>query len=98
MKTAEEIAKQIEMDYAFRAPETYRFGDLLIRAAKEAQHEPEFAPEGVPDKYRDLWDENVPRVSSCMYFAIPGEQPIHVDDEQAHHILAYLSEQNQGEL
>jgi hypothetical protein len=54
---------------------------------------PRFAPEGEPDKYRDLWEENMPRVSGRMYFAIPGEQPIHVGDEQAHHILAYLSEQ-----
>jgi hypothetical protein len=53
---------------------------------------PQFAPEGEPDIYRDLWEANMPRGSGCMYFAIPGEQPIHVTDEQARYILAYLSE------
>lgn len=67
------------------------------RGYREAREvEPQFAPEGEPDEYRDLWDANMPRASGCMYFAIPGEQPIHVDDEQAHHILAYLSEQEGG--
>ncbi|UOE45940.1 hypothetical protein [Agromyces larvae] len=55
--------------------------------------EPEFAPDGEEDEFRDLWNANTPRVSGCMYFAIPGEPPIHLDDEQARHILAYLSEQ-----
>lgn len=53
-----------------------------------------FAPEGEPDRFRDLWNESMPRVSSYMYFAIPGEQPLHVTDEQAHYIMTYLSEEN----
>lgn len=51
-----------------------------------------FRPEGEPDEYRDLWAENMPRVSGRMYFAIPGEQPIHVSDEQARRVLEMLSE------
>ena len=51
----------------------------------------DFQSEGYPDKYRDLWNENMPRVSGSMYFAIPGEQPIHVTDEQARRILVMLS-------
>lgn len=50
-----------------------------------------------PDRYRDLWEENMPRVSGCMYFAIPGEQPIHVSDEEALHILSYLSTERYGQ-
>lgn len=91
MRTPEQIADAIERDYAYRAPETYRFRDLLIQAAREAQTAPDFEPEGVPDKFRDLYNDNMPRVSSCMWFAIPGEQPIHVDDDQARRILAMLS-------
>jgi hypothetical protein len=53
---------------------------------------PAFAPDGEADKYRDLWNENMPRVSGRMYFAIPGEQPIHVSDELARLILTHLSE------
>lgn len=44
-------------------------------------------------KYRDLWDSNMPRLSGRMYFAMPGEQPIHVTDEQAYQILVMLSEE-----
>jgi len=56
-------------------------------------HEPAFAPEGQPDRYRDMYYENTAR-HGYMYFAIPGEQPIHVGDDEAKHILAYLSEKN----
>lgn len=67
-------------------------GDLIEALANRT--EPQFAPEGEPDKYRDLWNANMPRVSGCMWFAIPGEQPIILDDDQARHVLAYLSETN----
>lgn len=53
-----------------------------------AQRVPEFHP----GELRDLWEDNMPRVSGCMYFAIPGEQPIHVSDDEARHIIGYLSE------
>ena len=52
---------------------------------------PAFKSKYEPDEYRDLWVENMPRVSGRMYFAIPGEQPIHVDDDQARRILEILS-------
>lgn len=65
----------------------------IIAAARTAlASEPDFIPEGEPDELRDLWAANMPRVSGCMYFAIPGEQPIHLDDDEARHVLAYLSE------
>lgn len=41
--------------------------------------------------YVSLWESNMPRVSGRMYFAIPGEQPIHVTDDQALRILEMLS-------
>lgn len=55
---------------------------------------PAFQPEGRPDIYRDLWEENMPRVSGCMYFAIPGEQPIHVRDDQARRIMEMISSES----
>lgn len=65
-----------------------------IRAEQQEPREPGFDHEDYPDKYRDLWNENMPRMSGRMYFAIPGEQPIHLSDDEAKHILAYLSEKN----
>lgn len=53
-----------------------------------------FLPDDVPDKYRDLWNANMPRVSGCMYFAIPGEQPITVEDDQALRFLQMLSHES----
>lgn len=71
----------------------YEAHDLAERLALTRWHYA-FAPEGEPDRFRDLWNENMPRVSGRMYFAIPGEQPLHVTDEQAHYIMTYLSEEN----
>lgn len=66
----------------------------LVQAARMARETAApFAREGDPDKFRDLWTENMPRVSGSMYFSIPGEQPIHLDDDQARRILAMLSEE-----
>lgn len=58
--------------------------------------EPTFADYYYEDKYRDLWDRNMPRVSGCIYLAIPGEQPIHLDDEDALFFMSYLSERERG--
>lgn len=60
--------------------------DLDLAALKQR------AQEELSGMFLDLWNEHMPHSSGHMYFAIPGEQPIHVDDEEALHILAYLSE------
>ena len=57
----------------------------------EGEPAPAFKPEGEPDEYRDLWTGNMPRVSGYMYFSIPGEQPIRVNDDQARRFLETLS-------
>ena len=65
---------------------------MLIDAARQAAGtEPDFEPLDYPDKYRDLWNENMPSVSGSMYFSIPGEQPIHLTDDQAERVLKMLS-------
>lgn len=85
-----------------RTDENYRDVDAAVSAALTAHYDaigartvtPDIDEvEGLTGKYLDLWRENMPRVSGCMYFAIPGEQPLHVSDEQARRILAILSEE-----
>lgn len=61
--------------------------------APEEPTAPQFAPDGEPDEYRDAYYRSM-TAHGYMYFAIPGEQPIHVGDDEAKHILAYLSEKN----
>jgi len=101
MKTPERIRDEIIGDVLVYAANeglsplgAVQAGIRMGIEADRAEREPEFEHPDFPDKYRDLWEENMPRVSGCMYFAIPGEQPIHVTDEEAKHILAYLSEKN----
>ena len=62
-----------------------------VRKSRIENPTPAFKSKYYPDKYRDLWVENMPRVSGYMYFAIPGEQPIGVDEDQARRILEMLS-------
>ena len=65
-----------------------------VRRARIDRIAPAFKSEYYPDKYRDLWVGNMPRVSGYMYFAIPGEQPISVDDDQARRFLEILSSES----
>lgn len=67
---------------------------LKVSTTEQVQETAAFKPDDRPDIYRDLWNENMPRVSGCMYFAIPGEQPIHVADDQARRILEMLSSES----
>ena len=62
-----------------------------VHKARLEQTTPAFKSEYYPDKYRDLWVGNMPRVSGSMYFSIPGEQPIRVNDDQARRFLETLS-------
>lgn len=72
-----------------------RFEMQLVEVSSEpVVKAPAFKPDYEPDKYRDLWIENMPHASGRMYFAIPGEQPIHVSDELARHILETLSSED----
>lgn len=57
---------------------------------------PEFAPPGEPDTLRDPWAENMPRVSGRVCLAVPGEQPIPLEDDAARDVLASLSERARG--
>lgn len=92
MRTPEEIAELLYPDYNPAGG----IREAAVRGAEKAQREfprePQFKPADQPDKYRDLLDANLPRVSGCMWFAIPGEQPIIVTDEQATLFMKILSE------
>lgn len=71
--------------------------ELLRRAAQTGLDErPDFAPADEPDEYRDLWEGNMPHLSGCIWLALPGEQPVHLPDELARHVLATLSEHERG--
>jgi len=68
--------------------------EYIIERLRRLIEPPAFLPDDMPDKYRDLWNANMPRVSGCMYFAIPGEQPMHVEDDQALRIMQMLSHES----
>lgn len=81
IRTVEDVMRSRGID--IRDSESFKTIEAEILGTSTTQ--------GGPRDYVSLWEANMPRVSGSMYFAIPGEQPIHVTDDQALRILEMLS-------